>query len=99
MSEEYKFIDECSEWLRPFGYTLHSHSGDKKTAVYTHVEAFKNQEPSITCRDGETERSVEITYMVPSSFFYFSSGKMMFKHPRFEFFLEKMKDIIKKIEK
>lgn len=96
-TKDYDFIEECREWLRPFNYTLHSHSGEGNLATFTSIDIFQRA-PVIICKKNISS-TVEIRYIVSKSFFYLSSGEFQFKHPNFERFLNDILTFIKKIEK
>lgn len=40
------FINEAEEWLKPFGYTIHSYSADRTSAIFSNYERYS---PSIRC--------------------------------------------------
>lgn len=97
-----EFREECEEFLNPYNYTIHSFSSDKKIIVFTNTTDSKIFDsptyPVILCAmDNKGDKTMELTYMLPKGFIKMNTGKLMFKHPNFEFFLNKMREYIKKI--
>lgn len=78
-----EFIDESTEWLKGFGYSVHMHSADHSMIGFWNMED-PSDSPSVVCQYNSGDPTVEVEDV--SSYkmgFTLKSGKMSFKNPLF----------------
>ena len=76
------FKEECEEWLKPFGYNIHSYSADNKSFVFINDDLESKCYPAINCFINENNEKRCIIYdNIPYKLFLkLTTGELEFKH-------------------
>lgn len=89
-----EFREECEKWLEEYGYSLSSTTSDAsdKAISFSFFNSKKYKYPNIICRLIDGEKSMELSFYTTKGFITVSTGDIMFKHPRFEWYLDLMEE-------
>ena len=86
-----EFIEEAKEWLKPFGYSVHSYnpSGFHVTLVYQR-DLEDMHYPTITCWLESGQPKCQLDYPGLKMFISLQTPELQFKHPDIERFIKVM---------
>ena len=74
------FKEECEEWLKPFGYTVHAHNPTNTSIGFLNPEL--DYSPYIDCFINEVgEKVCKLSGGGVKMFCSIKSGNLIFKHP------------------
>lgn len=90
------FEEQAIKWLKPFGYSIHSHNEDKTYLMFICYEKMDESYPTITCR--AKENTASLSYDGLKYFIGLKSGDIAFKHNDIERYIHVMKHYAKVCE-
>ena len=73
------FREECEEWLKPLGYSIHMSNPNGNYYQFLNME--DTSYPAIICRQEDGKKTAELLDAQYSYFLHMSSGPIQFKHP------------------
>ena len=88
VTKDESFLQECIDWLTPFGYSLHSRSSAYEACTFLHKD--NNCSPAILCRNANGVKAVRLTSAGFKLSLTLTSGDIPFKHPDIKKYIDTM---------
>ena len=88
------FEEECTEWLKPFGYDVQAINGSRTMVMLANYKNLGEGYPCITCRVSDGQRTAELSGGDLKMWFTISSQEIAFGYKDIEKYILTMKHYI-----